>query len=126
VEEETKRAIQGKEEEAMSYWPTMMGYKRRIMLSRHSTGKLRWCVCVGSRLNHPNCRIYTNQRRGVKVKVHAQTFSQRDLRVPEPWMALESTAKGVKDYREVQIRVAEAMKKIYTPKFSARVRGVTP
>lgn len=98
----------------------------RVREGRMSFGGLQWRPCVGHRLNHANCRIYTNCRWGIKVKVHVRTLCQRDLRVPEPWMALESTAKGVRDYREAQVRVAEAMKKIYTPKFSARVKGVAP
>ncbi len=62
----------------------MRGYYRRIHDGRMSFGGLRWCPCVGRRLNHVNCRIYTNCRWGVKVKVHAQTLKERDLSVPDP------------------------------------------
>ncbi len=86
---------------------------------------LEWRDCVGRRLAHRDCRIYTNSRWGVKVTVHVRTLCQRDLTAPEPWIALESTAKGVRHYREAQARVEKAMRRIYTPKFVARVKGVT-
>ena len=97
---------------------------------------LRWCPCVGHRLAHRDCRIYTNRRWGVKVKVHVQTFGQRNLMLPDPrslqrWAERgqrfmpESTAESMKHYSEAQARVAAAVRRNYLRSLRGQ-EGQTP
>lgn len=81
---------------------------------------LGWRPCVGRRLAHRDCRIYTNRRWGIKVTAHVRTLGQWDLTVADPW-SIRRWAE--REQRFAQDRVRTLVTRFYTQQQIAEILG---